>query len=48
MFEVAWQEFNKSGRLVVKRKCFKDERAMERFVQKLFQKDSFYQILATR
>lgn len=48
MFEVAWQEFNKSGRLVTKRKSFKTAEAMEKFIEKLFEKDNFYNILATR
>lgn len=41
MFEVVWQEINKSDRLVTKRKEFKTESAMQK-------KDSFYGILATR
>lgn len=48
MNEIIWQEFNKSGRLVVKRKRFANERAMERYIKKLFVKDSFYQLLASR
>ena len=48
MKEVAWQEFNKSGRLVTKRKTFKTDAALERFIQKLFEKDNFYGVLATR
>lgn len=48
MYEVAWQEFNKSGRLTTKRKTFKTETAMNRFIEKVAEKDSFYQILATR
>lgn len=48
MSEVAWQEFNKSDRLVTKRKSFKTDEAMERFIEKLTEKDNFYTILATR
>ena len=48
MMEVAWQEFSKSGRIVTKFKEFKTERAMARFIEKLFAKDNFYQIIATR
>ena len=48
MNEMIWQEFNKAGRIVTKRRRFASERAMERFIAKLFEKDSFYQILATR
>lgn len=47
-YEVCWQEFNASGRLVTKRKSFKTERAFNKFVEKLFKKDSFYKIFAYR
>ena len=48
MNELAWQEYNKSGRIVTKRKTFKTDAAMERFIEKLVDKDNFYQILAYR
>lgn len=48
MFEVMWQEFNKSERLVTKRKSFKTAEAMEKFIEKVSEKDNFYTILATR
>lgn len=48
MKEVAWQEFNKNDRLVTKRKSFKTAEAMEKFIEKLFEKDNFHTILATR
>lgn len=48
MFEVMWQEFNKSDRLVTKRKNFKTTEAMEKFIEKVSEKDNFYTILATR
>lgn len=48
MFEVVWQEFNKSDRLVTKRKSFKTSEAMEKFIEKVSEKDNFYTILATR
>lgn len=48
MFEIAWQEFNKSDRLVTKRKSFKTAEAMKRFIEKVVEKDNFYTILATR
>lgn len=48
MFEIAWMEFDKAGRLVTKRKTFKTAAAQERFVHKLYEKDGFYQILAVR
>ena len=45
MREIAWQELNKSGKLVTKRKSFQTDAALERFVEKLFDKDNFYTIL---
>lgn len=48
MFEVVWQEFNKNDRLVTKRKSFKTTEAMEKFIEKVSEKDNFYTILATR
>lgn len=48
MKEIAWQEFNKSDRLVTKRKSFKAEEELEKFIGKLTEKDNFYAILATR
>ena len=33
-YEVAWQEFSKSGQLVTKRKEFKTETAMQKFIEK--------------
>lgn len=48
MFEVMWQEINKSYKIVTKRKEFKTESAMQKFIEKLYSKDSFYAILATR
>lgn len=48
MKEIVWQEFNKSDRLVTKRKSFKSSEALEKFIEKLTEKDNFYTILATR
>lgn len=48
MKEIVWQEFNKSDRLVTKRKSFKSDEAVEKFIEKLTEKDNFYTILATR
>ena len=48
MKELVWQEFNKSDRIITKRKSFKTEEAMQKFVEKLTEKDNFYTILATR
>lgn len=48
MSEVMWQEINKNDKIVTKRKEFKTAEAMQKFIEKLFEKDSFYRILATR
>ncbi len=48
MKELAWQEINKNDKIITKRKSFKTAEAMEKFIEKLFEKDSFYRILATR
>lgn len=48
MFEVAWQEIGRNDRVVTKRRTFKTEAALERFVSKLEQKDSFLRIIAYR
>jgi len=45
-FEVAWQEFDRNDRPVAKRKQFKTQAAMSRFIEKLKEKDNFYQLLA--
>lgn len=47
-YEVCWQEINASGRIVTKRKAFRNERRFNRFVEKLFEKDGFLKILAFR
>lgn len=46
MYEVMWQEITASGQIVTKRKGFGTKAALDKFVEKLFQKDSFYKILA--
>lgn len=48
MREIAWQEFTKSGRITTKRKTFKTEEALEKFITKVTEKDNFYTILETR
>ena len=48
MKEIVWQEFNKSDRIVTKRKSFKTEEAMQKYIEKVIEKDNFYTILATR
>lgn len=46
MKEVVWQEFNKNDRIVTKRKSFKTEEALQKFVEKLYEKENFYMMLA--
>ena len=46
--EITWQEFSKSGQIVTKRKEFKTEKAMQKFIEKLYLKDNFYMMLGTR
>lgn len=48
MYEVVWQEFNRSGALVTKRKAFDTEEKMQKYVERLVEKDNFYTIVATR
>jgi hypothetical protein len=46
--ELAWQEFNKRDQVVTKRKEFNSEEEMIKFIDKLVEKETFYQILASR
>jgi hypothetical protein len=48
MREVAWTEINRKNEIVSKRKEFKTEAAMQKFIDKLVEKDNFYAIIATR
>lgn len=48
MKELMWQEFNKSDRLITKRKTFKTDEDMQKFIEKLIEKENFYVMLATR
>ena len=48
MFELAWQEINRNGQIVMKRKKFKTRSAMENFIERLFDKISFWQIYGMR
>lgn len=48
MFEVVWIEVDKSDRIVSKRKSFKTQLERDKFIDKLFDKDNFLNILATR
>jgi len=43
---IVWQEFTKSGSITTKRKSFKSAAELERFTQRLFDKDNFYKIIA--
>lgn len=47
MKELMWQ-VNKSDRLVTKRKTFKTDEAMQKFIEKLIEKENFYIMLATK
>lgn len=48
MNEVAWMEINRKGEVVTKRKSFNSQAAAQKFIEKLFEKDNFYSIVATR
>lgn len=48
MFEVAWQEFNRKAEIVTKRKSFRTEAALDKFIEKLHDKENFWQILGYR
>ena len=48
MFEVMWQEFNRKDQVVTKRKEFRTEAAMDKFINKLHDKDNFWQIIGYR
>lgn len=46
-FAWKWQEFNRNGRIVTKTKEFETLSAMNKFIEKTFEKDNFYQSIAT-
>lgn len=48
MTEIVWQEIKKNGEIVTKQRTFKTEKDAEKFIDKLVDKDNFYNILATR
>ena len=48
MFEIAWREITAKGRIVCKRRTFKSESARETYIDRLIQKDSFYEIVGIR
>lgn len=43
-YGIRWQEFNKRDEVVTKEKIFKTEKAREKFIDKLVEKDNFYQL----
>lgn len=46
--EVAWEQFNKYGEIVVKTKLFIKEEDARKFLEKKTQADNFYRLLAVR
>ncbi len=46
--EVAWQEFDRNDRVTTKTKEFKTEKALDRFLKKLVEKNNFYRIIGYR
>ena len=46
MYGIRWQEFNKKDQLVMKEKYFETEKALNKFIEKLMQKDNFHSIYA--
>ncbi len=47
-YGVKWTEFDKRDRLVTKEKFFKTKKAYDKFIEKLEDKDNFYEIIGTR
>lgn len=48
MIEMAYQEINKRGEIVMKRKTFKTYEAMDKFIEKLEDKGTLYSVYGTR
>ena len=48
MCEVAYLEINSKYQIVSKRREFKTEAAMQKFIEKLFESGNLYQLLGTR
>lgn len=48
MYELAWLEFDRSGRTVTKTKAFKTEAERTKYVEKLYKNESFHGIYGTR
>lgn len=47
-YGVKWREFDKRDRLTTKEKFFKNKKSYEKFLEKLEDKDNFYEIIGTR
>ena len=47
-YGVKWREFDKNDRLVTKEKFFKNKKSYDKFIDKLEDKDNFYEIIGTR
>ena len=45
-FGVRWQEFDRNDRITTKEKFLKTAEAREKFIEKLNDKNSFYQVIA--
>lgn len=47
MRELVWQEVNRRDQIVTKRKSFETAEKLDKFIEKLVDKDNFLGILAT-
>ena len=47
-YELVWVEFNRNDRQVNKRNEFKSEAAMQKFIEKLVEKENFCSIYGSR
>ena len=45
---MAWQEFNRSIEITMKREIFKTKQALDKFVEKLYENDNFWNIYGVR
>lgn len=45
-YGVRWQEFDRNDRIVTKEKVFRSNEALDKFIDKIVEKDNFYQIVA--
>jgi hypothetical protein len=46
-YGLRWNEFNKKGELVAKERWFDSEESRERFLDKLYSKESFHSVSST-